>query len=94
MSEQPEFKKVPISSTTAEDTEDLQETETNALQEETQADEERDTPTAPVSEDFEAGVIAQLDSLYRTALRMTNNPQEAENHVESVPLFSYLPARY
>ena len=29
--------------------------------------------TAP-TEDFEAGVLAQLDSLYRTALRMTNNP--------------------
>src|SRR5450631_2767804 len=89
MSEQPEFKKVPISSTTAEDTEDLQESETNTLQEEAQPGDESNTPTTPVSEDFEAGVIAQLDSLYRTALRMTNNPQEAEDLVQETMLKAF-----
>jgi hypothetical protein len=28
-----------------------------------------------IAEDFETGVLAQLDSLYRTARRMTNNQQ-------------------
>ncbi|MBV9707305.1 MAG: sigma-70 family RNA polymerase sigma factor [Chloroflexi bacterium] len=40
------------------------------------------TTEAPPTEDFEAGVLAQLDSLYRTALRMTNHPQEAEDLVQ------------
>src|SRR5258708_29404606 len=40
-------------------------------------------------EDFEAGVIAQLDSLYRTALRMTNNPQEAEDLVQETMLKAF-----
>jgi len=44
--------------------------------------------TAP-TEDFEAGVIAQLDSLYRTALRMTNNPQEAEDLVQETMLKAF-----
>ncbi len=43
----------------------------------------------PVSEDFEAGVLAQLDSLYRTALRMTNNPQEAEDLVQETMLKAF-----
>ncbi len=42
-----------------------------------------------MSEDFEAGVIAQLDSLYRTALRMTNNPQEAEDLVQETMLKAF-----
>jgi len=41
------------------------------------------------SEDFEAGVLAQLDSLYRTALRMTNNPQEAEDLVQETMLKAF-----
>ena len=90
MSEQPEFKKVPVSSTTAEET---PETNTASIQEETQIGNEDDTQptrnTAPVSEDFEAGVIAQLDSLYRTALRMTNNPQEAEDLVQETMLKAF-----
>jgi RNA polymerase sigma-70 factor, ECF subfamily len=83
MSEQPEFQKTPISSIRAEDSliEDRQEPETTIPLEETETEDEGTTQaarnSAPVSEDFEAGVIAQLDSLYRTALRMTNNPQEA-----------------
>jgi RNA polymerase sigma-70 factor (ECF subfamily) len=41
------------------------------------------------TEDFEAGVLAQLDSLYRTALRMTNNPQEAEDLVQETMLKAF-----
>ncbi|GAC1426325.1 MAG: sigma-70 family RNA polymerase sigma factor [Ktedonobacteraceae bacterium] len=44
---------------------------------------------APPSEDFEAGVLAQLDSLYRTALRMTNNRQEAEDLVQETMLKAF-----
>jgi RNA polymerase sigma-70 factor (ECF subfamily) len=40
-------------------------------------------------EDFTAGVLAQLDSLYRTALRMTNNPQEAEDLVQETMLKAF-----
>lgn len=52
------------------------------------------TPSAPAqsnapAEDFEAGVLAQLDSLYRTALRMTNNPQEAEDLVQETMLKAF-----
>src|SRR6266571_3829757 len=46
------------------------------------------TDTA-VQEDFEAGVIAQLDSLYRTALRLTHNPQEAEDLVQETMLKAF-----
>lgn len=42
-----------------------------------------------VSEDFEAGVIAQLDSLYRTALRLTRNQQEAEDLVQETMLKTF-----
>src|SRR5690242_7401310 len=42
-----------------------------------------------VTEDFEKGVLAQLDSLYRTALRMTNNPQEAEDLVQETMLKAF-----
>ncbi|GHO50204.1 sigma-70 family RNA polymerase sigma factor [Ktedonospora formicarum] len=44
---------------------------------------------AAVTEDFEAGVLAQLDSLYRTALRMTNNQQEAEDLVQETMLKAF-----
>jgi len=51
----------------------------------------QDGVQAPVKaiEDFEAGVLAQLDSLYRTALRMTNNPQEAEDLVQETMLKAF-----
>lgn len=42
-----------------------------------------------VAEDFEAGVIAQLDSLYRTALRLTHNQQEAEDLVQETMLKAF-----
>jgi RNA polymerase sigma-70 factor (ECF subfamily) len=56
--------------------------------------EERENPpttesTPAPTEDFEAGVLAQLDSLYRTALRMTNNPQEAEDLVQETMLKAF-----
>jgi len=41
------------------------------------------------NEDFEAGVLIQLDSLYRTALRMTNNTQEAEDLVQETMLKAF-----
>ncbi len=45
--------------------------------------------TNPPTEDFEAGVLAQLDSLYRTALRLTNHPQEAEDLVQETLLKAF-----
>lgn len=56
-------------------------------------DDDMGTPVASaehaVTEDFEAGVVAQLDSLYRTALRLTNNPQEAEDLVQETMLKAF-----
>lgn len=51
-------------------------------------DEEAETNNTS-DEDFEAGVLAQLDSLYRTALRMTNNTQEAEDLVQETMLKAF-----
>jgi len=48
-----------------------------------------DTKSENVSEDFEAGVLAQLDSLYRTARRMTSNQQEAEDLVQETLLKAF-----
>ena len=42
-----------------------------------------------ISEEFEAGVLAQLDSLYRTALRLTRNQQEAEDLVQETMLKAF-----
>lgn len=72
MQEQPELEVTPI-----------EEPETE-IEEETQT--EQKAAPQPPSEDFEAGLLAQLDSLYRTALRMTNNPQEAEDLVQETML--------
>jgi RNA polymerase sigma-70 factor (ECF subfamily) len=41
------------------------------------------------SEDFEAGVLAQLDGLYRTARRMTSSQQEAEDLVQETMLKAF-----
>ncbi len=52
----------------------------------------REQPTKideTIPEDFEAGVLAQLDSLYRTARRMTNNQQEAEDLVQETMLKAF-----
>jgi RNA polymerase sigma-70 factor (ECF subfamily) len=81
MPEQSDFEKTPVSS--ADNIENNSGEETGAL----------DHQTAPsgneVTEDFEKGVLAQLDSLYRTALRMTNNPQEAEDLVQETMLKAF-----
>lgn len=45
--------------------------------------------TQPVKEDFAKGVIDQLDSLYRTALRLTHNTQEAEDLVQETMLKAF-----
>jgi RNA polymerase sigma-70 factor, ECF subfamily len=41
------------------------------------------------AEDFEAGVLTHLDSLYRTARRMTSNQQEAEDLVQETMLKAF-----
>src|SRR5579883_2141206 len=74
MQEQPDFQNSTLIP------EDREATETAAAVE---------PPTPAPSEDFEAGVLAQLDSLYRTALRMTNNPQEAEDLVQETMLKAF-----
>jgi RNA polymerase sigma-70 factor, ECF subfamily len=48
-----------------------------------------DTKSENALEDFEAGVLAQLDSLYRTARRMTSNQQEAEDLVQETLLKAF-----
>jgi RNA polymerase sigma-70 factor, ECF subfamily len=57
------------------------------IQEQKQGEDTATNTTA--NEDFEAGVLAQLDSLYRTALRMTNNTQEAEDLVQETMLKAF-----
>ena len=47
------------------------------------------TSTTEPEEDFEAGVLANLDSLYRTALRLTNNREEAEDLVQETLLKAF-----
>ncbi len=71
---------------TVRTTEDIQEP---AQTQETQKERNASVQTAPVTEDFEAGVLVQLDSLYRTALRMTNNRQEAEDLVQETMLKAF-----
>ena len=61
-------------------------TETNTT---TETDAQPVENAQPVQEDFAAGVIAQLDSLYRTALRLTHNPQEAEDLVQETMLKAF-----
>jgi RNA polymerase sigma-70 factor, ECF subfamily len=48
-----------------------------------------ETTETAATEDFEAGVLAQLDSLYRTALRLTHNQQEAEDLVQETMLKAF-----
>ena len=47
------------------------------------------TTKEAATEDFEAGVLAQLDSLYRTALRLTHNQQESEDLVQETMLKAF-----
>lgn len=80
MSEQPHFENRSVSPSMSEQVESH-----HAQPESTPSS---PTPAVP-SEDFEAGVLAQLDSLYRTALRMTNNQQEAEDLVQETMLKAF-----
>lgn len=64
-------------------------TSTSATTRPEQTEHSPKTQTSEPTEDFEAGVLAQLDSLYRTALRMTNNPQEAEDLVQETMLKAF-----
>lgn len=75
MLDQPRFEDVPVSSSTSE------QSSSKILP--------LPSPTSVPNEDFEAGVLSQLDSLYRTALRMTNNPQEAEDLVQETMLKAF-----
>jgi len=68
----------------AEATTNIQEEQPGAPREQAAASDSQ-VPT----EDFEAGVLAQLDSLYRTALRLTNNQQEAEDLVQETMLKAF-----
>jgi RNA polymerase sigma-70 factor, ECF subfamily len=47
------------------------------------------SPQQATTEDFETGVLAQLDSLYRTARRMTSGQQEAEDLVQETMLKAF-----
>jgi len=86
MSEQPNFEEVPVSSAGSEQLEQSQ-PENSSL---APSNDPKGASTTNVpTEDFEAGVLAQLDSLYRTALRMTNNPQEAEDLVQETMLKAF-----
>src|SRR6266498_2411096 len=90
MSEQPEFEDVPVSSETSDEQSEPENTQTNpAIEEVDDEDAQGTAKSALPGEDFEAGVLAQLDSLYRTALRMTNNPQEAEDLVQETMLKAF-----
>src|SRR5579859_6924848 len=84
MAEQSNFEQAPVS--TAPD----QKAPMSATveQEQSNAPSTTEATTAP-TEDFEAGVLVHLDSLYRTALRMTNNPQEAEDLVQETMLKAF-----
>jgi RNA polymerase sigma-70 factor, ECF subfamily len=55
----------------------------------TDIDTAAETTVQPVTEDFAQGVIDQLDSLYRTALRLTRNTQEAEDLVQETMLKAF-----
>lgn len=81
MPEQPNSEKIPVSS--SDNIENNSGEETEAL------DQQAAPPGNEVTEDFEKGVLAQLDSLYRTALRMTNNAQEAEDLVQETMLKAF-----
>lgn len=82
MSEEPRTNDVPVSAA------DLEQQATDLLSS-AQANQESAPPAPAPEEDFEAGVLAQLDSLYRTALRLTNNPQEAEDLVQETMLKAF-----
>ncbi len=65
--------------------------ESEPLEDEVETGPEEQAAAVPAEpeEDFEAGVLANLDSLYRTALRMTNNREEAEDLVQETLLKAF-----
>jgi RNA polymerase sigma-70 factor (ECF subfamily) len=83
MPEQSQFEEVPDSSPMQPEYMDTSPSTVEQLAEEVLSS------TNTVAENFEEGVLAQLDSLYRTALRMTNNPQEAEDMVQETMLKAF-----
>lgn len=80
MTEQPGSEQQPVSSSSQQ---------TTQAQANNNRKNSNTTPPTTASEDFAEGVIAQLDSLYRTALRMTNNQQEAEDLVQETMLKAF-----
>jgi RNA polymerase sigma-70 factor, ECF subfamily len=89
--------KRPIPSEVTDEAEEVQEPEVESEDEFPEDEVESETgpeeqagaiPAEPV-EDFDAGVLANLDSLYRTALRMTNNREEAEDLVQETLLKAF-----
>ncbi len=92
MPEQSAFEEKPVlvKSSPLNTTQPTENTQEPVQAQETSEDEEdTNTKITPPSEDFEAGVLAQLDSLYRTALRMTSNRQEAEDLVQETMLKAF-----
>lgn len=96
MPEQSAFEEKPStiqsspSNTTQQTLNAIEDTQESTPAQETQeAESKTSTQTTPPTEDFEAGVLTHLDSLYRTALRMTNNRQEAEDLVQETMLKAF-----
>ena len=77
------------SNTTQQAVNTIEDTQESVPEQEIPEEENTTNATTPVTEDFEAGVLAQLDALYRTALRMTNNRQEAEDLVQETMLKAF-----
>lgn len=86
MAEQSNFEQAPVS--TAPDQKAPLSATVEQVQSQPNVPSTTEETTAP-TEDFEAGVLVHLDSLYRTALRMTNNPQEAEDLVQETMLKAF-----
>jgi len=94
MSEEPKVSAAPINEATgnpaAEDRAANNEATENAIVEEDATPVRAEGAKGnAVTEDFEAGVLAQLDSLYRAALRLTHNQQEAEDLVQETMLKAF-----
>ncbi len=88
--ERPSTVQSSLSNTTQQSTRTIEDTQEPTPEQEAQQEERKtNIQTTPPTEDFEAGVLAQLDSLYRTALRMTNNRQEAEDLVQETMLKAF-----
>ena len=78
----------PRSDQGQEQQQELEQPVSDQAQEQQQEQQQAKSENIP-SEDFEAGVLAQLDSLYRTARRMTSSQQEAEDLVQETMLKAF-----